>query len=65
MRLKAICEIIEQFSDVCNILKADDIKEEFYYLYYREGDCGQGVALKTMVNKLYAYPELKDMVLRL
>ena len=46
MRLKAICEIIEQFSDVCNILKADDIKEEFYYLYYREGDCGQGGALK-------------------
>ena len=32
-------ESIKMFSEVCNTLKADGIKEEFYYLYYRRSKC--------------------------
>lgn len=39
-------EIIKPFAEVCNILKADDVKAEFYYLYYRAGENGERIVLK-------------------
>lgn len=46
-------EIIKQFSDVCKTLKADDVKEEFYYLYYRSGKNHEIISKREFCHNLY------------
>lgn len=46
-------ELVKAAGDVCNLLSADSVKEDFYYLYYRETDGNQIESKEEFCEKLY------------
>ena len=55
-------KIVKLFSEVCSTLKADGIKEEFYYLYYRSGEAkgieGKEKFCKDMYHAAHSLREI-------
>lgn len=46
-------ELVKAAGDICNLLSTDSVKEDFYYLYYRETDGNRIESKEEFCEKLY------------
>lgn len=46
-------ELVKPAGDVCNLLSSDGVKEDFYYLYYRETEGNRISSKEEFCKKLY------------
>ena len=46
-------ELVKRAGDVCSLLNSEGIKEEFYYLFYRETDGNKIQSKKDFCERLY------------
>ena len=46
-------ELVKRAGDVCSLLNSEGVKEEFYYLFYRETDGNKVQSKKEFCERLY------------